>query len=154
MYSYQVVVCKNLWLRAGEVYHIFDDEDGVAFTCTLGRVDKFNSSKDVWPEYVRCLEHFFAVNDITDSDKQRAVLLTVVGVATYKTLWNLVSPSKPGENAYNELVNALPIKPLQPDPSVSGSKVTRGFERSMNRSLRMSPSYGRSRSTANSIRRW
>ena len=128
----------------------------MASTCTLGRVDEFNSSKDVWPEYVRCLEHFFAANGITDSDKQWAVLLTVVGVASYKTLRNLVSPRKLGENAYNELVEEALSKHFNRihQSSLSGSRVTRGFERRMNRSLRMSPSYGRSRSTANSVRRW
>ena len=42
----------------------------MASTGTLGRVDEFDSSKDVWPEYVEHLEHFFAANGITDGDKQ------------------------------------------------------------------------------------
>ena len=31
-------------------YHIFGNEDGIASTDTLGRVDEFDSSRDVWPE--------------------------------------------------------------------------------------------------------
>ena len=36
-------------------YHISGDEDGMASTGTLGRVDEFDSSKAVWPEYVEWL---------------------------------------------------------------------------------------------------
>ena len=89
----------------------------MASTGTFGRVDEFDSSKDVWPEYVEWLEHFFDANGITDGDKQRAVLLTIVGAATYKTLRNLVSPSKPGGKTYKELVEAL-SKHFNPTPSV------------------------------------
>ena len=49
----------------------------MASTGTLGRVDEFDS-KDVWPKYIERLGHFFDANGITDGDKQRAVLLTIV----------------------------------------------------------------------------
>ena len=108
---------KSLRLRARSGYHISGDEDGMASTGTLGRVDEFDSSKDVWPEYVERLGHFFDANGITDGDKEQAVLLTVVGAVTYKMLRNLVSPNKPGEKTYEELVEAL-SKHFNPIPSV------------------------------------
>ena len=74
---------------------------------TLGRVDEFDETKDDWLQYVERLEHFLAANGIDDANKKRAVLLTVVGAATYKTLRNIVSPKKPGEKTYAELVAAL-----------------------------------------------
>ena len=74
---------------------------------TLGRVDEFDGMKDDWLQYVERLEHFFMANGIDDASKKRAVLLTVVGAATYKTLRNIVSPKKPGEKTYTELVAAL-----------------------------------------------
>ena len=82
-------------------------------TVTLGRVEQFDGTNDDWLQYV---EHFFAANGIDDADKKRAVLLTVVGAATYKTLRNIVSPSKPGEKTYAELVAAL-AKHFKPTPS-------------------------------------
>ena len=52
---------------------------------TLGRVEQFDGMNDDWLQYVERLKHFLAANGI-DADKKRAVLLTVVGAATYKTL--------------------------------------------------------------------
>ena len=83
---------------------------------TLGRVDEFECTNDDWLQYVEHLEHFFAANGIEDTAKKRAVLLTVVGAATYKTLRNLVSPMKPGDKTYAELVEVL-AKHFKPTPS-------------------------------------
>lgn len=46
-------------------------------------------------------------NSIIGDEKKRAVLLLVISAATYKTLRNLVSPTKPGEMSYSQLVEAL-----------------------------------------------
>ena len=48
--------------------------------------------------------------------KKRAVLLSVVGAATYKTLRNILSPEKPGEKTYTELVEKL-ARHFKPAPS-------------------------------------
>jgi len=47
--------------------------------------------------------------------KKRAVFLSVVGLATYKLLRNLVSPVKPGEKCYQELAGPGSDSMLQPD---------------------------------------
>ena len=73
----------------------------------FGKVDEFDGSKEEWTQYVERLEHFFVANDITDAGKKRAVLLSVVGASTYALLRNLVSPTKPGEKSYSELVAVL-----------------------------------------------
>ena len=88
----------------------------MAATGTLGRVDEFDGTKDGWLQYIERLEHFFAANGIDDAAKKRAVLLSVVGAVTYKILRSIVSPSKPGEKSYAELVEAL-SKYFKPTPS-------------------------------------
>ena len=73
---------------------------------TLGHIEEFEGAKGDWPPYVERVEKIFAANGISDSDKKRVVLLSVMGAATYKTLRNVVSPSKPGEKTYAALVEA------------------------------------------------
>ena len=55
-------------------------------------------------------------NGITEAEKQRAVFLSVIGPSTYKTLRNLVSPAKPGDKSYTELVELF-SKHYKPTPS-------------------------------------
>lgn len=50
--------------------------------------------------------NFFMANDIKDEDKKRAVLLSGVGPQTY-ALRNLLSPDKPGDRSYIQLVRLL-----------------------------------------------
>ena len=66
-----------------------------------------------WPQYVERLEHFFVANGIDDVGKKRAVLLSVVGAATLR---NILSPEKPGEKTYTELVEKL-ARHFKPAPS-------------------------------------
>ena len=74
---------------------------------TYGKIEEFDSLREDWPQYVERLGFFFDANGIDDAEKRRAVLLTVVGAATYKVLRSLVSPAKPGEKSYAELIDAL-----------------------------------------------
>ena len=84
---------------------IFGDESGMSGT--LGRVNKFDGDKDDWQQYVEWLEHFFVANGIDGPEKKRAVFLSVIGSSTYKTLRNLLSPNKPSEQSYADLVEML-----------------------------------------------
>ena len=66
---------------------------------TLGHIEEFDGANGDWPLYrlyVERLEKFVAPNGISDGEKKRAVLLSVMGAPTYKILPNVVSPSKPG----------------------------------------------------------
>lgn len=83
---------------------------------TLGHIEEFDGAKGDWQLYVERVEHFFAANGISDGDKKRAVLLSVMGAPTYKILRNVVSPSKPGEKTYATLVEAL-AQHFKPKPS-------------------------------------
>ena len=85
---------------------------------TYGKIEEFDSVHEDWPEYVERLGFFFDANGIgDDADKKRAVFLTVVGATTYKLLRSLVSPSKPGEKSYADLITVLSAH-FNPPPSV------------------------------------
>ena len=70
-----------------------------------GTVAPFNQDHDDWCEYVERLEHYFAVNDIVSADKQRAILLSVVGVSTYRLIRTLVSPDKVTDLTFTALMD-------------------------------------------------
>ncbi len=53
------------------------------------------------------LHHFFEANEIDDASRQKAILLTSVGSQTYSLMRNLVSPTKPGDKTFDELVKLL-----------------------------------------------
>ena len=73
----------------------------------LGKIDEYDGKKEDWAQYVERVDHFFAANGITDADKKKSALLAVIGPATYTLVRNLVSPAKPGEKSYDELVRVL-----------------------------------------------
>ena len=60
--------------------------------------------------------HFFVANGNTDADKKGAVPITAMWATAYKLLHSLVSPAKPGEKPYRELVAAM-SKHFSPKPS-------------------------------------
>lgn len=73
----------------------------------FGRIDEFEEDKEDWSQYVERLQHFFEANGVTEDAKKRSILLSVMGPSSYKLLRSLVSPAKPGEKSYEELVAAM-----------------------------------------------
>lgn len=67
----------------------------------------FDQNTQSWEEYVEILQHFFAANGIEDPNKQKSTLISVVGAQTYSLMRNLVSPDKPGDRTFEELVTLL-----------------------------------------------
>lgn len=57
------------------------------------------------------------MNDIGNKEKKRVVLLSGVGAQTYALMSNLLSPDKPGDHSYKELVRLLKNH-FHPKPSV------------------------------------
>ena len=53
------------------------------------------------------MDHFFSANGIDDEGKKRSVFLSVIGPAPYKLLRSILTPVKPGEKEYKDLVEAL-----------------------------------------------
>uniref|UniRef100_A0A3B3T0U0 ribonuclease H n=1 Tax=Paramormyrops kingsleyae TaxID=1676925 RepID=A0A3B3T0U0_9TELE len=74
---------------------------------TVGSVAPFDSELQSWEEYCEILDYFLVANDIKEEEKKRAVLLSCVGAQTYALIRNLLSPVKPGDRSYAELVGLL-----------------------------------------------
>ena len=58
---------------------------------------------------------YLLANDITNEDKQQAILLSCCGDATYRTIKDLMSPQAPGEATFT--VIAEKMTHFQPSPS-------------------------------------
>ena len=72
----------------------------------IGKVKEFQET-DNWIEYTERLEHYFTANEINDAGKKRAMLLSSCGAKTNKQIRNLVSPGKPTDKTFAELVNIV-----------------------------------------------
>ena len=83
----------------------------------LGTISEFSSSQESWMAYVERLVQYLATNKIEDADQRRAILLSVCGPATYRLIRNLVSPKKPTELKFAEIVEIVQ-KHHDPKPSV------------------------------------
>ena len=64
---------------------------------TLGRIEEFDPSTTDLESYTERLEQYFVANGVTTDAKQTAVLLSLIGARTYKTLKSLVTPEKPSD---------------------------------------------------------
>ncbi|CAB4020384.1 Hypothetical predicted protein [Paramuricea clavata] len=68
-----------------------------------GKLEEYDSQEE-WSQYIEQLEFYFEANGVDDEDKQRAILLSVCGSKTYKLIRNLITPNKPSEKTFAELV--------------------------------------------------
>ena len=59
---------------------------------------------------------FLVANGVTSADKKRATFLAVIGPSAYRLLRSLISPAKPNEKTYAELVKT-PSDHYSPKPS-------------------------------------
>ena len=66
---------------------------------------------------VECLVQYLAANNFEEPDQQRAVLHSVSGPTTYQLISNLVSPKKPHECKFADIVEIVQ-KYHDPKPSV------------------------------------
>ena len=55
----------------------------------------------------RTMECFLAANGVTTEERKCSIFLSVIGPKTYKLLCSLVSPNKPGDKSFAELVQAM-----------------------------------------------
>ena len=73
----------------------------------IGVVGEFDAEKEEWTQYAERLSHFFEANLIVDEERKKSLLLTMMGPSAFKLLRNLVSPAKPGDKTYVELVETM-----------------------------------------------
>ena len=74
---------------------------------THSRLDEFNEGQEEWRSYMERVDNYFTANDIVDTDKKRANLLSACGAQTYKLVRSLVAPQKPTKFSYSELVKTV-----------------------------------------------
>ena len=84
---------------------------------THGSIGEFQDTQESWQSYVERLQQYFIANDVDATEKQRAILLNIVGGKTYQLIRNLLGPAKPTERSFDEIVE--PVRNhYQPVPSV------------------------------------
>ena len=72
-----------------------------------GKLGEFNPTRGDWTSYAERLELYVTANDIVTEKKQQAILLSVCGAETYRLIRDLVTPTKPTENTFAELVKIV-----------------------------------------------
>ena len=87
----------------------------------FSQVKEFDGEREEWSYYVERLDHFFEANEVTNADKKRAILLTVIGPSAYKLLRSLLAPAKLKDKTYTELVGILK-KHYSPKPSETAQR--------------------------------
>ena len=65
-----------------------------------GTIREFNSTQEDWASYAERLQQYFAANNVEDEDKQKAILLSACGIATYRLIKNLTAPVNPAEKKH------------------------------------------------------
>ena len=87
-----------------------------AHAATIGRMHDFNPENESISAYLERFELFVTVNGIA-AEKRAPTLLLVLGMNQYSLIRGMVSPQKPEEKSYDELV-ALLKKHFDPEPIV------------------------------------
>ena len=83
---------------------------------THSHLQEFNPTVEDWTSYAERLEFYFTANDVKEADKQRGILFSVCGAATYQLIKNLLAPTKPAEATFKDIVKLL-TEHHQPKPS-------------------------------------
>ena len=62
---------------------------------SFGKLEEFDTANDdEWVQYIEHMEYYFLVNEITDTLKQRSILISSMGQKICKILRNTVDPNK------------------------------------------------------------
>ena len=76
-----------------------------------GSIGAFNPDLEDWISYVERLENYFIANGIkadeARAEQRRAILLSVCGPTTYHLIRNFVTPDRPTEKSYAQLVQLV-----------------------------------------------
>ena len=74
----------------------------------FGKLEEFDmaTSKD-WIQYIERMEFYFQANKITEGDTKRAILISTMGEKVYKLMRSLISPAKPNNISFGQLVEAM-----------------------------------------------
>jgi hypothetical protein len=72
----------------------------------IGKIEPFNLSTRQWPAYIRRVNQYILLNQISENLKV-AMLITVVGEDTYALMCDLCSPKLPEDETYDDLVKLI-----------------------------------------------
>ena len=53
-------------------------------TAVFGQIAEFDELKKEWPRYTEMLEQYITANGVDKADRQRAILLSVIGAHSYQ----------------------------------------------------------------------
>nr|XP_037273347.1 uncharacterized protein LOC119165233 [Rhipicephalus microplus] len=76
-------------------------------TMTSLQLPVFDDTRDKWKPYLVRAEAYFEANAITDSKRQRALLVAALSTQTVQVLAGLIAPRTPNSLTYAEAVAAL-----------------------------------------------
>ena len=78
---------------------------------SLGNIEEFSPDSENVIRYLERLDQYFEANgvpkDSSESQKRRAILISVIGAKVYDVLGDLCSPASPKEKSYDQLANIL-----------------------------------------------
>ena len=83
----------------------------------LGCLEPFDSSNEEWGAYMEHMDEFLIANGVDDDRKKVAVLLSTVGPSTYRLLKDLLAPTLPSTQSFDEIREVLQGH-FQPKPLV------------------------------------
>ena len=84
---------------------------------TFGKLEEFDTATgEDCIQYVERMEYYFQANGITEEGTKRAVLISAMGGKGYKLMRNLISPVKPKDKSFEQLVEIMK-KHFCPPPS-------------------------------------
>ena len=109
--------CFVLVVIAPSGYHISGDEDKRIEMAVHGILVAFNPREEDWTEYAERLSFYFATNGITNGAKKRAILLSCVGLTTFRLMRSLVLPASLDSLSYDDLMSKVKDH-KEPAPSV------------------------------------
>ena len=103
---------------------------------THGTISSFDNSVEDWRSYTKQFGHYCEANSITMDAQKRAVLLSACGPKTYQLIRNLVSPAKPGEKGFVDIVELVSIiQRFKFNTRVRTNSYVRGFIKAVVRIL-------------------
>ncbi len=82
---------------------------------------KFDGTRDSWEEYSERLQYFLVANGITDTNRQKAILLTSIGASNFSLLRSLVSADGIATKSFEGLQEVLKVH-FSPKPSEVGQR--------------------------------
>ena len=87
----------------------------MASSNSIGHMDPYDDSSEIFSIYLERFEMFVAANGITDDGKKKATYLSVIGPKTYALLRSLTTPDKPKDKDFAALTQLL-TNHLSPAP--------------------------------------